>query len=173
MTTAAPEKPTLTSQNWTGHWHGFGPWVGTPARYAQEGNKRPAHPIQPGPGADHATRYRDAATEFATGNVPPLMTGHWLMKRGQAARARTWTDVTDAVEWLKGQFTDNLPFERGDGLKAYTSLDVKLAYAHDVLPRGVDVSWVHYTQSRNLFSASVVCCPNLHHPALDCPMPPS
>jgi hypothetical protein len=173
MTITAPEQPKLTSQTWNGHWHGFGPWNGAPERYAQEGGRRPPHPVQPGPGSDHATRYQEAASEFASGSVPPLMTGHWLAKRGQAARARTWTDVTDAVEWLKQHYISNPPFERADGLQAYAGLDVKLAYALDVLPRGVDVTWVHYPQSRSLFSASVVCCPNLFHRDIPCPLPPS
>ncbi|GEC09926.1 hypothetical protein SSP24_75810 [Streptomyces spinoverrucosus] len=173
MTTTAPERQRLTSQTWSGHWHGFGPWVGPPETYAKEGNRRPAHPIQPAPESDCASRYREAASEFATGSVPPLMTGHWLLKRGQATRARTWTDCGDAVGWLKQHYIGNPPFERTDGLPAYAGLDVTLAYALDVLPRGVDVSCVHYTQSRGLFSASVVCCPNLHHPDLACPLPPA
>ncbi|WP_180686646.1 hypothetical protein [Streptomyces gossypiisoli] len=173
MTTTAPEQQRLTSQTWSGHWHGFGPWVGPPETYAKEGNRRPAHSIQPAPESDHASRYREAASEFATGSVPPLMTGHWLLKRGQANRARTWTDCGDAVGWLKQHYISNPPFERTDGLRAYAGLDVTLAYALDVLPRGVDVACVHYTQSRSLFSASVVCCPNLHHPDLACPLPPA
>ncbi|MER5549251.1 hypothetical protein ABT072_44290 [Streptomyces sp. NPDC002589] len=101
------------------------------------------------------------------------MSGHWLMKNGQAARARTWTDATGAVEWLKKHYTTNPPFERSDGLAAYEGLDVKIAYALDTLPRGVDIAWVYHTPSRSLFSASVVCCPNLFHPTIACPLPPS
>ncbi|MFI9772080.1 hypothetical protein ACIHJG_35245 [Streptomyces sp. NPDC052415] len=171
MTTIAPELQALTSA-WSGHWHGYGPWVGSPETYAKEGNRRPAHPIQPDPMADCAPRYREAASEFTTGSVPPLMTGHWLLKRGEAARGRTWTDVTDAVEWLKGIHSVNPPFERTDGKQAYVPLAVKMTYAFDVLPRGVDVAWVHYTQARSLVSASVVCCPNLFHPDIACPLPP-
>lgn len=174
MTITAPEQPPLTSQTWTGHWHGFGPWPGSPEIYFTEGNRRPAHPQQPGPGANFDIgRYHQAAGEFTSSGVPPLMTGHWLLKRGQASHARTWTDVADAVEWLREEYTSTPPFERADGLQAYVGLDAKLAYASDALPRGVDVSWVHYTQSRNLFSASVVCCPNLFHPTAPCPLSPS
>ncbi|WP_406168847.1 hypothetical protein [Streptomyces sp. NBC_00996] len=172
MTTTAPEAPAVTSQTWAGHWHGFGPWLGSPDRYAREGNRRPPHLVRPAADADHATRYQEAAGEFATSSLPPLMTGHWMAKKGQAAADRTWTDVTDAVEWLKRHYTDQPPFERSDGLQAYVGLDGKLGYAFDVLPRGVDVSWVHYTQSRSLLSMSVVCCPNLFHPDLPCPLLP-
>ncbi|MGW2550078.1 hypothetical protein [Streptomyces sp. NPDC001635] len=173
MTTIALEAPTpVTSQTWAGHWHGFGPWIGAPAQYAQEGSRRPAHPVRPGPDAAFAHRYKEAGDEFTASGLPPLMTGHWLAKSGQAAAARTWTDVEQALEWLTQQYTVHPPFERTDGGQAYISLDGKVAYAGDVLPRGVDVSWVHYTQSRSLFSASVVCCPNLHHLDLDCPLLP-
>ncbi|MFF8992370.1 hypothetical protein ACF09H_21020 [Streptomyces sp. NPDC014983] len=168
----AAAQPKLSSQGWQGHWHGF-VWIGAPQRYAREGDRRPAHAVQPAPGADHADRYREAAGEFVGGGLPPLMSGHWLMKRGQLARERTWTDVGDAVAWLKRHYTGNPPYERPDGARTYVELDAKVGYAVDVLPRGVDVSWVHYTPSRTLLSASVVCCPNLFHPAPACPLPPS
>jgi hypothetical protein len=100
------------------------------------------------------------------------MTGHWLAKQGQAVAERTWTEVADAVEWLKKHYTDQPPFERTDGLQSYVSLDGKLEYAYDVLPRGVDVTWVHYTQAKSLLSLSVACCPNLFHPDLKCPLLP-
>lgn len=172
MAITAAAQPKLSSQGWQGHWHGF-VWIGAPQRYAREGDRRPAHAVQPAPEADHADRYREAAGEFVGGGLPPLMSGHWLMKRGQFARERTWTDVGDAVAWLKRHYTGNPPYERPDGARTYVELDAKVGYAVDVLPRGVDVSWVHYTPSRTLLSASVVCCPNLFHPALACPLPPS
>ncbi|MEU8601745.1 hypothetical protein [Streptomyces parvulus] len=172
MTATAPERVSLTSQTWTGHWHGFGPWTGSPETYFKEGNRRPAHDVLPDPGASCADRYREAASEFTNGALPPLMTGHWLLKRGQATKACTWADVGDATAWLKQQYIGSPPFERADGVRAYAGLDVKLAYVRNVLPRGVDVSWVHYTPSRTLFAVQVVCCPNLHHTDLACPLLP-
>lgn len=178
--TATPlHPPKLTSQNWAGHWHGFGPWVGTVAQYYEEGNRRPPHPDPPSPAMDGdkqavrlQRRYREAAAEFYGSALPPVMTGHWLVKRGQAAADRTWTDVTDAVEWLKQRYTDQPPFERADGLRAYVPLDALIASAYDTLPRGVDVTWSHYTPGKSLLSMSVVCCPNLFHPSVACPLPP-
>ncbi|MFI0966995.1 hypothetical protein ACH4S8_37275 [Streptomyces sp. NPDC021080] len=178
--TQTHQEPELTSQNWAGHWHGFGPWIGSPAVYHAEGNRRPAHPVPPAPPAgkdDKAgirlqERYREAAVEFSTGDVPPIVTGHWLVRMGRAAAERTWTDLTDAVEWLKAQYTDNPPFERADGLQAYLSLDDRIAYAYDGLPRGVDTTWCYYTPAKSLLSMSVVCCPNLFLPKVACPLPP-
>ncbi|URN16621.1 MULTISPECIES: hypothetical protein [Streptomyces] len=167
--------------NWSGHWHGYGPWIGAASLYAKEGGRRPAHSNGPPMVTDPEDRkqqqvldrYREAAAEFQTGNVPPLMTGHWLMKQDQAAAERTWTDVGIALAWMTKNHEANRPFERPDGRRAYVGLDGKLAYAADVLPRGVDVCWVHYTTSKNLFSLSVVCCPNRFHPEIPCPLPPS
>jgi hypothetical protein len=118
-------------------------------------------------------RYREAAAEFQTGNVPPTMTGHWLMKKTQVSADRTWADLGIALAWLTKEYEENPPFIRADGLQAYSSLENKLEYATDVLPRGVDVSWVYYTPSKNLISFSVVCCPNRFHPDIPCPLPPS
>ncbi|MFI6723684.1 hypothetical protein [Streptomyces atratus] len=149
--------------------------------YAQEGNRRPPHPNgppQPTSPEDKAAqkvleRYREAAAEFQTGSVPPLMTGHWLLKQNQSTADRTWTDAGIALAWLTKRYEENPPFEREDGRQAYCSLEDKLEYASDVLPRGVDVSWVHYTKSKSLLSLSVVCCPNRFHPEVPCLLPPS
>lgn len=117
-------------------------------------------------------RYREAAAEFQAGNVPPTMTGWWLTKKNHVSAERTWADMSNAIAWLTKQYEVNLPFERSDGLQAYNSLDSKVKYATDVLPCGVDVSWVYYMPSKNLIAFSVVCCPNRFHPELPCPLPP-
>ncbi|AKJ12906.1 hypothetical protein ABB07_23585 [Streptomyces incarnatus] len=166
---------------WSGHFHGYGPWIGTPESYHKEGNRRPPHPDHPAPPASPddkqaervLARYREVAAEFPTSNLPPLMTGHWLLKRNQTSAGRTWTDPAVALKWLTKHYLENLPFEREDGRRAYAGLETKREYAIDVLPVGVDVSWVYYTRSGNIVSLSVVCCPNRHHPELGCPMPPS
>ncbi|MEV0962158.1 MULTISPECIES: hypothetical protein [unclassified Streptomyces] len=116
-------------------------------------------------------RYREVAADFPTSNLPPVMTGHWLMKHGRAAAERVWTDPVTAVDWLTKLFLDTPPFEREDGRRAYAGLDVKREYALDALPVGVDVSWVHYNRSGSIVSMSLVCCPNRHHPGLTCPQP--
>ncbi|MER5439701.1 hypothetical protein [Streptomyces sp. NPDC002790] len=118
-------------------------------------------------------RYREAAAEFTTGNLPPTMTGWWLTKTNQVSADRTWADMGIAIAWLTKQYEANPPFVRTDGLQAYSSLEDKLEYATDVLPRGVDVSWVYYLASKSLIAFSVVCCPNRFHPNIPCPLPPS
>ncbi|MFC9244458.1 hypothetical protein ACFT7S_10640 [Streptomyces sp. NPDC057136] len=149
--------------------------------YAREGGRRPPHsngpPVPTNPEDKKQQqvldRYREAAAEFQTGNVPPTMTGYWLLKKSQVWDDRTWADMGIALAWLTKQYETNPPFVRSDGLQAYSSLDSKLEYATDVLPRGVDVSWVYYTSSKSLISFSAVCCPNRFHPEISCPLPPS
>lgn len=167
--------------SWSGHWHGYGPWIGPLSTYAKEGGRRPPHPSGPPSVLDPddkrqqavLDRYREAAAEFATGTLPPTMTGYWLMKKDQVSADRTWTDLGMALAWLEKTYQANPPFERADGKTAYISLDDKLAYATDALPRGVDVSWVYYLPSKNLAAFTVVCCPNHHRPDFRCPLPPT
>ncbi|MEV1006188.1 hypothetical protein [Streptomyces sp. NPDC049881] len=95
------------------------------------------------------------------------------MKQNQASSDRTWSDVGFALAWLEKSYRSNPPFERPGREAPYADLAAKLDYAADVLPRGVDVSWVYYLPSKSLISFSVVCCPNHFHPAVECPAPPS
>ncbi|MEU9115759.1 hypothetical protein AB0D04_29265 [Streptomyces sp. NPDC048483] len=144
-----------------GHWHGYGAWVGSGKEYGREGLRRPGrHP------GDEQTR------AFLASPLPPMMVGHWLLRRDQTAAERTWTRAVDAVSWLKGIYRENLPLDREDGRTAYCGLHVKTAYALDALPRGVDVTWAYWMTSGSLTSYSVVACPNRPHPDIACPLPP-
>ncbi|MEW2165848.1 hypothetical protein AB0912_23025 [Streptomyces sp. NPDC007084] len=97
-------------------------------------------------------------------------TGHWLMKRSQASRDRTWADAPIAVEWLTKHYSENPPIQQAADSRTYLGLEEKRGQALRTLAGGNDVSWVHYTRSGNVLSVSVVCCPNRHHPELGCPL---
>jgi hypothetical protein len=97
--------------NWTGHWHGYGPWTGTRDEYGKE------HLRRPGPSPDD-----EMTRAFMAEALPPLMTGHALLRRHQTAPERTWTAAQDAVGWLTTMYADRPPFERSDGLRAYAPL---------------------------------------------------
>lgn len=147
--------------SWRGHWHGFGPWVGSGAEYGREGQRRPG----PTP--------NDLVTKtFLESKVPPIMTGHWLLRRTQASQERTWTVAEDAVAWLEKQYADHPPMIRSDGKQSYTTVEVKVGYAQEALPRGIDLTWAYWT-THSLVSFSVVGCRNIHHPKIACPFPPS
>ncbi|MGW4201729.1 hypothetical protein [Streptomyces sp. NPDC004726] len=140
---------------WQGHWHGYGPWTGAGTEYAKESNRRPG----PHPG-DEQTR------AFLAAPIPPMMTGHWLLRRTQTSPDRTWTDPVAALDWLTDHYAANPPFT------GHTSHEVKTAHARECLPLGVDVTWAYWTNAGSLVSYSVVSCPNRHQPHIPCPLPP-
>jgi hypothetical protein len=148
--------------NWSGHWHGYGPWSGTRSEYNQEHLRRPGASPD-----DEQTRTFTAAT------VPPLMTGHALLRRHQAAPDRTWATVAEALGWLAKTYADRPPYERADGLSAYVPLEVKIRDAEEHLPLGTDTVWAYYARSGAFTSYEVICCPSRLHPGIPCPLPPS
>lgn len=147
--------------SWSGHWHGYGPWIGGTDAYWRESLRRPG-----------ASPDDEQTKIFLAQTLPPMQVGHWLMRRSQTAVDRTWTEAAEAVAWLEKTYAANPPFQHEDGRQAYVDLDTKIRHAEDTLPRGVDVSWVHYAKSANLVSFSIVCCPNHFHPHIPCPLPP-
>ena len=147
--------------NWSGHWHGYGPWIGSRSEYGQEHLRRPG--TSPG---DEQTRM------FMASTIPPIQTGHVLLRRHQAARDRTWTTVQEAVDWLTKNFNDRPPFERADGLGAYLSLASRIEGAEEYLPLGADTIWAYYTRSGAFMTFEVICCPSRLHPDILCPLPP-
>lgn len=137
----------------TGHWHGYGPWAGNQADYF-------------GSHIENTFRRPDGSG-FMESRVPPVSTGHWLLRRRQAKADQTWRDPESALKWLERMYESRPP------KAGYASLDVKLAYARDALPRGVDVVFAYWTEGGSFFSMQVVCCPNHFHREIPCPLPPS
>lgn len=146
--------------SWDGHWHGYG-WVGGAESYFKESTRRP------GTAGDLHTQ------EFIASRVPPMMTGHWLMRRAQTTAEHTWTDVAQAIDWLWRRYDQTPPLARTDGGTAYVDVDARIDYAFDALPRGVDVTWGYWTGRSMLASHSVVACVNRFHPQIPCPLEPS
>jgi hypothetical protein len=101
------------------------------------------------------------------------MTGHALLRRNQAAPDRTWTTVSEAVDWLTKTYADRPPFERPDGQRAYVPLEVMIRGAEEYLPLGTDTVWAYYARSGAFVSYQVICCPSRLHPDIPCPLPPS
>src|ERR1700722_3178766 len=146
---------------WKGHWHGYGPWIGDRTEL-KDPQRRPG----PDPG-DQQTR------DFLVSTQQPERTGHWLLRRSQAAADRTWTRVEDAMKWLTGIYADRPPFERSDGLTAYLSLDARSKLTQESLALGSDTVWAYYARNGSYISYEVVCCPSSYfHPEISCPLPP-
>ncbi|MBT2445043.1 hypothetical protein J7E93_34135 [Streptomyces sp. ISL-36] len=148
------------------HFHGYGPWIGSRDAYGAEGRRRPG--LEPG---DMQTR------EFLASSLPPMQVRHWLMRKDQTARERTWTSAAEAVAWLRRVYEENPPFIRDDSGRAYLSLEDKATAALEALSRGSDAVWVYYTKASSLASFSVVCCPHRPFSTIDpiitCPLPPT
>lgn len=147
--------------NTPGHWHGY-VWTGSGREHADESLRRPGLALN-----------QPHTQAFIASKLPPLMTGHWLLKRSQTSASRTWTDVAEAVSWLMAQYDKNPPMKREDGLKAYVDRERWKAGACDRLPGGTDIHWCYWTQSGSKTSFAAVCCPNHFHPEIPCPLPPS
>lgn len=150
-----------------GHLHGFGPWVGSGEDYKQEHLRRPGVIGSSGGSVGPGVFVERQA--FITSKLPPMMTGHWLLKRDQVAG--TWEDPAAAVEWLTGWWKTLQPMEGAEGRHAYPCVEEKIPYALDALGRGVDVTWCYWTRTRMLVSYSVVACANRFFPKIPCPAP--
>ncbi|QOC92789.1 hypothetical protein [Micromonospora craniellae] len=143
---------------WEGHWHGFGPWVGSRADFAKEGPRRP--------GADLG----DAETQiFLANTMTPVLTGHWLLRRNQAAAERTWTDVADATAWMRQVREANPAAGFGGPL---LTVQERIERQRTSLVLGSDVAWGYYTPAFSYVSFAAVCCPNRFLPGIVCPSPP-
>jgi hypothetical protein len=97
----------------------------------------------------------------------PLGEIHEASPRG---RPEVHVSVLSLLRVSHHDYLENPPFEQSARTPSYGGLDDKREYALSVLPGGVDVSWAHYTRSGNIVSLSVVCCPNIHHSGLSCPL---
>jgi hypothetical protein len=150
--------------NWSGHWHGYGPWIGDRKEYGQEQQRRPG-----------ASPDDDQTRTFLASPLPPMMTGHALMRRKQTAPGRTWTTVGEAVDWLTKVYADRPPSFAPSDL--YASLEdmmrSKARHAEESLSGGSDDVWAYYAPNGAFIHYSVICCPNRLHPAIPCPLPPS
>jgi hypothetical protein len=128
--------------SWRGHWHGF-VWTGNGAEL-KDSQRRP----QPDVG-------------YLSSDVPPLVTGHWLLKPPRQIRG-TWADPTDAVSWLREEYGAQPPPGGPDLLGM-------VANAEDTLSRGNDVTWAYWQAGTRFVHLTVVSCPNRFHPAIRCP----
>lgn len=131
------------------HFHGFGPWVGSPGEFFREGARRPN------------------SVEFSGSKVPPMQTGHALLRPRLVAA--TWDDPEAAVGWLREIYAETPPVTREDGRCAYLDADTKAAYAVELLGHRTDVVWAYWLPGQSYAHYSVVCCPNKYLPEIACP----
>ncbi|GLY08195.1 hypothetical protein [Actinoplanes sp. NBRC 101535] len=142
------------------HWHGYGPWTGSADTLrAQEHQRRPGPALTP----------MDPATGTFLGNsLPPMQTGHWLLRRTQTTADQTWTDVDDVLAWLTKQYAAHPPTP----LDSYLDLDARLDHSRAGLLGGAD-AWWHYYTGGGIAVYSAICCPHRHLTQIPCPLKPS
>jgi len=150
--------------NWDGHWHGYGPWVGERRELGKESHRRPG-----------ASPDDEQTQAFLTSTLPPMMTGWALLRRRQTVADRTWTAVSDAVDWLTKTYADRPPSFAPSSLypTPEEQLQSKVRDAEEHLPLGTDTVWAYYATNGAYVSYEVICCPSHFHPDIPCPLPPS
>ncbi|WP_069884097.1 hypothetical protein [Streptomyces luteocolor] len=159
------------------HHHGY-LWTGSKQRLDQEGHRRPPHPDPPPPplgdddtdGIKLNQRYREAAADFRSGDLPPMETARWLTKPRDLVRG-TWGEPKEAAEWLGEQLAEYAPRFMSESDRDSTFLALLVNTAAERLSWGGDVSHGFYLERPAYLSLALVrCSPNRAAPELVCPM---
>lgn len=127
------------------HFHAYS-WAGQKRDFDRERDRRPD-----GPG-------------FATADLPPLQTAHWLLKPVRLVRA-TYDHPKEAADWLAERVREHVTPS-----SLQPPLETQLALAVETLSWGGDVSWGCYAAGTRFVSLAVVCCPSRAEPAVACPL---
>lgn len=159
------------------HHHGY-LWTGSRQRLDREGHRRPPHPDPPPPPAGDTDtdghklnqRYREAAAEFRSGELPPMETALWLSKPRSLVQG-TWDEPKEAADWLGEQLAEYAPRFLSDTDRDSARQAALVASAAERLGRGGDVSHGFCLEPPSFLSVALVCCsPNRAAPQLGCPL---
>ncbi|WP_033347340.1 hypothetical protein [Kitasatospora aureofaciens] len=158
--------------DFSGHWHGYGPWIGTSSLYHTEYLRRPApfdtRDLKPTRGGSLDPEHY---IPFEQRTIPPMFTGHYLLRRPAGLADRTWKDPDSAVDWLTEIYRKHPPAQRANGSAVDCGLEAKAQHARTALAHGTDAVWCYYVTGDRLTSYAVVACPSLpFHPAIPCPL---
>jgi hypothetical protein len=156
-----------------GHWHGYGPWIGQRSLMELEYLRRPelfdVEKIRLP--RSITTHPQETYLPFSQRSIPPLMTGHYLLRRPAGLEERTWTTVPPAIDWLTTVYKQYPPMQRPDGKQAYAPLEWHQECGHRTLLHGSDVVWSHFLGDGRFTSCSVISCPSTtFHPDIKCPL---
>ncbi|WP_328954586.1 hypothetical protein [Kitasatospora purpeofusca] len=151
-----------------GHWHGYGPWIGSNAQYNTEYLRRPT-PLDPGWIKTLRAPDPQAFSPFERRSVPPMQTGHHLLRKPPDLASRTWQDPSPAVDWLIRIYQQYPPIQRRDGGAVDCGPAAKASQARTDLGHGTDVVWCYYVPGDRMINFAVVACPSRHLPDIPCP----
>ncbi|MFG3223417.1 hypothetical protein ACGF07_01370 [Kitasatospora sp. NPDC048194] len=127
------------------HFHGY-EWAGDGRLLAKEPERRPSD---------------DAA--FRLSDLPPLMTGWWLLRPASQIRG-TWDTFAEAADWLAERYAEHTP-----GGDPWLPIATRRRRAADQLARASDVVWSRWLSDSHWSGHYVVACPNRAWPNIRCP----
>lgn len=130
------------------HYHGY-EWAGDGRLLAKESLRRPVE----GAGYHHS-------------DLPPMMTGWWLLRPAAQVRG-TWTTPTEAAAWLAQRYAEHAP-----GGDPWLPLRTRLPMAIQQLEQSSDVAWTRWVSGSRWSGHYVIVCPNRIWPRIPCPSPP-
>ncbi|MFC5888435.1 hypothetical protein RMN57_24420 [Kitasatospora sp. CM 4170] len=129
------------------HFHGY-EWAGDGRLLAKESERRPVE-----------------GAGFRLSELPPLMTGWWLLRPAAQIRG-TWETPTAAADWLAERYAEHTP--AGD---PWLPLEARRRRAVDQLANASDVVWARWVSDVRWSGHYVIACPNRTHPNIPCPAP--
>ncbi|MFJ9454982.1 hypothetical protein ACIRST_07880 [Kitasatospora sp. NPDC101447] len=127
------------------HFHGY-EWAGDGRLLARESERRPVE-----------------AARFGLSELPPMMTGWWLLRPPSQVRA-TWKHPEDAADWLAERYEQHTP-----GGDPWLPTAARRRFALDQLARASDVTWSRWVSDIRWSGHYVIVCPNRTWPGLPCP----
>lgn len=127
------------------HYHGY-EWAGDGRQMAREPERRPVDP-----------------QAFRLSELPPMMTGWWLLRPASQIRG-TWHTAPAAADWLVERYEAHTP-----GGDPWLPTDTRRIRAVERLEGASDVVWARWLSDTRWTGHYVVTCPNTIHPALPCP----
>lgn len=103
---------------------------------------------------DRANRSPDGAA-FASSNIPPFFTSHWL-RRPASAIARTFNDAEAAVDWAGEAFQ---AAHRSPERQPWPSVSDRRAGSIEQLAMGNDILYSAWVNTTTLAEYYVISCP--------------
>ncbi|MFE4977594.1 hypothetical protein ACFRAR_36490 [Kitasatospora sp. NPDC056651] len=129
------------------HFHGY-EWAGDGRLLAKESERRPVD-----------------GSGFRLSELPPMMTGWWLLRPAAQIRG-TWETATEATEWLANRYEEQTP--NGD---TWLPIPTRRRHTAAQLAQGLDAVWSRWTSDSRWSGHYVIVCPNRAWPGFPCPAP--
>ncbi|MFJ4594362.1 hypothetical protein [Kitasatospora sp. NPDC088861] len=128
------------------HFHGY-EWAGDGRLLAKEPERRPIE-----------------AARFGLSELPPMMTGWWLLRPAAQVRG-TWETAAGAANWLAERYEEHTP-----GGDPQLPFEARRLRAVEQLEGASDVVWSRWVSDSRWSGHYVIACPNRIWPDIPCPI---